>query len=442
VAEHVYSLTVGEPMKSVRLAFSLASLGGGGLAAAVLGTGLLSGCLPEAPKAPAQPKMEETVNIEGSLSARQMFDKQVKPLLSSTCGACHSLEVGVGPGFLRSATPAPDYDPYPVITTWSNFIVAEPELSALLTKGQHEGPAMTMSQYDTTLAWLKKEKQERDAVTVTPFSQQLPPFAITMSQSKAAPVYNKIPLDKIDPAFVGAYIQFVALPLNSTTGTGLEISDLRFFNRKPGAAASEQRSIFFKNPLFVLWRAGVPYPDPAQSFYGFERTIKLNQDDVGSPGNGVLIIPGIVVLDQYRTGYSLSIVFDKVELVKPVLGGDPCTANQLTYFTNNIVRYLGAKTGMTAASCAAATCHDATTKVAEIDMSPTLNVGANLVPLCEQLKFYNNLGVITKNTDPNSSSGHPFKWTTANNRCGVLSPAENPCFDNFKTKLDTWKATQ
>ena len=107
------------------------------------------------------------------------------------------------------------------------------------------------------------------------------------------PVYNQIQLDKIDPAFVGAYLQFVAKPLNATTGTGLEISDLRFFNRKPGAAANEQRSIHFKNPLFVLWRAGVPYPDPAQSFYGFERTIKLNQDDVGQVGKGVLIIPGI-----------------------------------------------------------------------------------------------------------------------------------------------------
>lgn len=436
-------MTVGELMKSVRPAFSLAALGGGGLALATLSAGLLAGCLPDAPKAPTPPKMEETVSIEGSLSARQMFDTQVKPLLQSTCGACHSLEVGVGPGFMRSATPAPDYDPYPIITTWNNFIVTEPELSALLTKGQHEGPAMTMSQYDTTLAWLKKEKRERDSVTVTPFSLQLPPFSITMSPSKASPIYNKIPLDKIDSAFVGAYIQFVALPLNSTTGTGLEISDLRFFNRKPGASANEQRSIFFKNPLFVLWRAGVPYPDPAQSFYGFERTIKLNQDDVGSPGSGVLIIPGIVVLDQYRSGYSLSIVFDKIELVKPVLGGDPCTAGQLSYFTNNVARYLGAKTGMTAASCAQATCHDTTSKVAEIDMSPTLMTGANLGPLCEQLKFYNNLGVIAKNTDPNGGASHPFKWTTANNRCGVLSsPPENPCFDNFKTKLDTWKATQ
>lgn len=430
-------------MKSVRLAFSRASLGGGGLAAAALSTGLLSGCLPDAPKAPAAPQMEETVNIDGALSARQMFDKQVKPLLSSTCGACHSQEVGVGPGFLRSVTPAPDNDPYPVITGWTNFIVSDPELSALITKGQHEGPAMTMSQYDATLAWLRKEKQERDAVTVTPFSQQIPPFSITLTKpTDTVPFKNVVNLDKIDPAFVGAYIEFEARSLNAATGNGLEIRELRFFNRKAGATATEQRSIYFKNPLFVLWRAGVPYPDPAQSFYGFERTIKLNQDDAGSPGKGVLIIPGIVVLDQYRAGYSLSIVFDKIELVKPVPGGNPCTPGQLSYFSTNMPRYLGAKTGMTAASCARAACHDATTKIAEIDMSPTLTVGANLAPLCEQLKFYNDLGIIAKNTDPNGTASHPFKWTTANDRCGVLSPNENPCFDNFKAKLDAWKATQ
>lgn len=427
-------------MKPVRVALALASLTGGSLSVAALS--LLGGCLPDAPRATTQPAMDETVTVAGSLSARQMFDKQVKPLLSSTCAICHNLESGgIGPGFLRSAVAAPDYDPYPIITTWSNFIVGEPELSALLTKGQHEGPAMTMSQYDTTLAWLRQEKRERDAVTVTPFKQQLPPFTITMTESGKPVVPNKIDLDKIDKAFEGAYIQFVARPLNSTTGTGLEISDLRFFNRKPGAAANEQRSIQFKNPLFVLWRAGIPYPDPAQSFYGFERTIKLNQDDASSPGNGVLIIPGILVLDQYRAGYSLSVVFDLIELVKPVLGGDPCTPGQLTYFTNTFPRYLGAKTGMTATSCARSTCHDATTKIGEIDMSPMLTA-ASSPGLCEQIKFYNNLGVIARNTDPNGPSSHPFKWTTAADRCGVISPAENPCFDSFKSKLDTWKATQ
>lgn len=427
-------------MKPVRVAWALASLGGGGLSVAALG--LLSGCLPDAPRAPTPPAMEETVASTDALTARQMFDKQVKPLLSSTCGACHSLEVGVGPGFLRSALPQPDYDPYPIITNWANFIVTEPELSALLTKGQHEGPPMTMSQYDTTLTWLKKEKTERDAVTVTPFQQQIPPFSITMTTG-TTPVYNQIQLDKIDPAYVGAYLQFIAKPLNATTGTGLEISDLRFFNRKPGATANEQRSIHFKNPLFVLWRAGVPYPDPAQSFYGFERTIKLNQDDVGQVGKGVLIIPGILVLDQYRAGYALSVVFDLIELVKPVLGGDPCTAGQLSYFSATFPRYIGAKTGMTASSCAQATCHDSVTRIAEIDMSPMLTTGSDLSTLCEQLKFYNSLGVIVRNTDPNGTVGHPFKWTIASDRCGVLTaPAENPCFDNFKSKLDTWKTTQ
>jgi hypothetical protein len=97
--------------------------------------------------------MQETVESTGALTARQMFDKNVKPLLGSTCGACHSLEVGVGPGFLRSALPAPDNDPYPIITAWSNFIVPEPELSALLTKGQHEGPALLHSSLPPPSRW-------------------------------------------------------------------------------------------------------------------------------------------------------------------------------------------------------------------------------------------------------------------------------------------------
>ena len=432
-------------MKRTRVALALASVGGGTLGLVALSGGLLSGCLPDAPKTQVLPDMATTVSVESTLTARQMFDKKALPLLTSTCGACHSLEVGVGPGFLRSAVPAPAYDPYPIITTWNNFVGGDPELSAFLTKGQHEGPALSMSQYDASLAWLRKEKQERDAATVTPLNPQVAPFTIKMSASKASPVYNYIDLGQIDKAFVGANIRFVATPLNATTGAGLEISDLRVFNNKPGSVAGEQRSIHFKNPLFVLWRAGEPYPDPANSFYGTERTVKLDQNDTNPAAPGVLIIPGILVLDQYRTGYSLSLVFDLIELVKPIVGGNPCTTGQMNYFQTNLVRYLGAKTGQTATSCAKATCHDALTKIAEIDMSPTLTTGSNMNALCEQLKFYNGLGIIATNTDPAIVASHPFRWTTTgttSNYCQVLSPAENPCFDNFKAKLDAWKATQ
>lgn len=415
------------------------ALGAGGLAVAFVGGAALltqHGCLPDGPKVNEAPADMTVVPDTGaSLTAKQMFNMQVLPLLTSTCGACHSREVGVGPGFLRSASTDPTvYDPYPVVTTWNNFIVSSPELSALLTKGQHEGPALSMSQYDATLAWLEQEKKERDAVTVIPFKPQVPPFTVAITTNKASPQYNVVNLDSIDSSFAGANIRFIATTL-SPSGTGLEISDLRFINVKPNPQPGEQRAIHFQSPLFVLWRSGVPYPDPANSFGSTDRTVALNQNDTTAGGPGVVIIPGILILDQYRPGYSLSIAFSTIELVKPVAGANPCSAGQLSYFSGNIANpYLAAVSSCTQSG----QCHNAMAKVAGVDISPT-TTGADLSGLCEQLKFYNGLSIIQHNMDPNATYNHPFKWTTSN--C-TANGFPTTCFNDFSSKLDTWRTTQ
>lgn len=401
----------------------------------------LAGCLPSAPKEATPPPTTPTVDDPTNLSAKQLFNAEVLPLLTATCGACHSREVGVGPGFLHSASTDPAvYDPYPVVVGWNGFIGTDPELSSLITKGQHEGPALTMSQYDSVLRWLKKEKSERDAVTVIPFKPQLPPQAIIISASKTSPQYNYFDLSKLDSGFNGAIIRFVATTLNAN-GSGLELSDLRMINTKPGAPVmGDQRSIHYKSPLFVMWRVSVPYPDPGNSFDGYDRTVALNQNDPSS--TGVALGPGILVLDQYQPGYAISIVFDTIELVKPVAGANPCTATQNTYFKNNIAyHYLGATTAGSPVTCAkAGACHNSVARAAEIDISPAAAGASNLDSLCEQFKFYNQLGIIARNTDPNQTAGHAYKFNAT--ECTNLTPPEPGCFANFKAALDTWRATQ
>lgn len=401
------------------------------VAVAAIGAAAWTGCLPEAPSAPTtvKPNQQQNVDVPTSMTARQMFNQNVLPLLNATCGPCHAKEVGVGPGFLRSASTDPTvYDPYPVVITWSNFISADPTLSALITKGQHEGPALTMSQYDAILGWLNQEKLERDAVTVVPFTAQVPPFALTLTPIGQTKQYNKIDLSKISLSFDGAYLSFVATPLSGTSG--LELSDIRIFNVKPGAMANEQRSIHLKRPLFVMWKNGVPIPDPADSFSATDRTVTLNQNDApGTPG--VLITPGILVLDEYRQGYSMSVLFDTIELVKPVVGGNPCSTNSLNYFNSTIrTQYLNKTT-----SCAqSGACHNTTAKVADIDM--TIPAAA----LCETMKFYNTLGFLAKNTNPGAGgNAHPFKWSTAN--CGTAGLAAT-CYTQFTADLTTWANTQ
>jgi hypothetical protein len=395
---------------------------------------LSTGCLPGAPNENMTvADMSATIDAPPNLTAEQMFNQDVLPLLTPTCGACHSLVSGIGPGFLASASSNPNiYDPYPTIIAWPNFIVTNPELSLLITKGQHEGPAMTESQYNETLAWLQLVNQENAASAVTPFAPQVPPFSLVFTTNMAMPQYNVVQLSQIDPSLVGAYIRFIATTLNSD-GSGLEISDLRLINVVPNPQPNQQRSIEFNSPLFVLWRNGVPFPDPANSFQGTDDTVALNQNDPGA--TGVLIIPGVLFLDEYQPGYSLSIVFSSIAVVPPVIGSNPCTTNQMNYLTTNIVPYLAA-----ASSCTqAGKCHNATNMEAGLNLSPVTMTGADLTSICEQLWFYNGLGTIAQNTDPNSTLTHPFKWDAPD--C-MANGFPTTCFTTFSGFLTTWQTIQ
>ena len=71
----------------------------------------------------------------------------------------------------------------------------------------------------------------------------------------------------------------------------------------------------------------------------------------------------------------------------------------------------------------------------------SIGPGTDIMALCEQMKFYNGLGIIARNTDPNQNAGHAYKWTTA--ECNNLTPPEGAgCFSTFSSKLDTWRNTQ
>ena len=149
---------------------------------ALLSLGLLQvpGCLSDAPAPvvpPAAPPdmAEPPLDAPVRLSARTIFDTQVLPLVLPSCGGCHKVQGGTGPAFLASISPT-NYDPYLITSTWPGFISTSPELSALLTKGQHEGPAFTLDQYATVLSWLSQEAAERAASTVKVFNPAVTPF--------------------------------------------------------------------------------------------------------------------------------------------------------------------------------------------------------------------------------------------------------------------------
>jgi hypothetical protein len=374
----------------------------------------------------AEPPLDAPIH----LSARTLFDQQVVPLVLPTCGVCHKLAGGVGPAFLATGSPA-NYDPYPVTSTWPGFINAtSPELSAFLTKGQHEGPALTLDQYAAVLSWLTQEAAERAASTVNPFNPAVDPFL-----PNTAGGITTVPIGPISTQFTGAYISFKAIPISPTRG--VELTNLRFFNIKPGAVAGDQRAIHIQRPLFVVWKGTTAQPDPVDSFSATDLTFPLEIPVGAAQPVGQLIVPGILTLSNYVPGNALSISFNLMQLVPPATGSNPCKPAGFTVFTSQVVPYLAANGSCTSGNLA---CHSAAGRNGGVDMSPPLTANDPKLPsLCETLKFYNSVGSLVNNTNPSATYNHPFKWTTAN--CAMIG-FPMTCFTDFSTVLGNWTTAE
>lgn len=108
----------------------------------------------------------------GPLTARQMFDQDVQPILSANCASCHA-----GP----DASNSPDWmstdttTSYNMIVARTDFVNNSPANSMLLQKGAHTGPAFTDTQVPVMESWLAKEAEERNLQPPpTPPPNQLP----------------------------------------------------------------------------------------------------------------------------------------------------------------------------------------------------------------------------------------------------------------------------
>ncbi len=138
-----------------------------------------AGCSLAAPPDPVDPNTAPpaTDPLAGA-TARQLFDANVAPALSSACASCHA---GTPP---PSTTPGPNFLGTGALQYYSKlvanplFVNAVPDESELLTKGLHEGPALTTLQATNIEAWLTQEVVERGAGLVAP----PPPTDLTQKQ--------------------------------------------------------------------------------------------------------------------------------------------------------------------------------------------------------------------------------------------------------------------
>lgn len=235
--------------------------------------------------------------------AKTRWLKDAEPVFQAKCFMCHD-------GSMATAVPPPD--PYlagmgdmairdTAITYVPQLVnLGAPRSSRVLSKGTHEGPALTAQEASKILGWIEAEHDARPPAMVIETMQ------VTMTAD--SPV--TIPLDSIGLA--GATITFNAQVLQgSLYATGLQVT--------AGADGA-----YLEHPLFMSYPPGAgagsgsgsgsgsavePIPDPQDRY--FSTTIDLMAAGSGAIGT---LAP---TFDGFSIANPISVRFDVVDKYRP-----------------------------------------------------------------------------------------------------------------------------
>jgi len=337
---------------------------------------------------------------EARVAARAAFDTDVSPILSAVCTACHQA-AGPGQGFL---TPNPDA--YTTLLNWPGIIDLErPTRSRLLTRGPHAGPGLNEEQHDNILRWIELEIAARGRMVEQ--DPETPSFA---------PILGDNSVDLGPLGLVGSTLTFRAELL----AAGLYLSSIQVT-----AGASGARLV---HPLFVVWKAGVPQPDPVDSFAGLDLSVQ--------PGGAATLASGTLVLVAFAAGDQLSVTFESAEptvaqvpdggVVGPVDGGG------LGGGCRNVAAFTQYAQPQLAQACA--NCHSGGNGSATNALDMT-RIG-DLTPEGQAIACGQSLSRINRD-DPNASSlftttapggrGHPFRFN-----------GDAARYDQFRSQILLW----
>jgi cytochrome c553 len=191
-------------------------------------------------------------------AALEAFDNDVVPVLQAACAACHASMANID--FLKS-----DPDVRTRLLEWPNKLVDldAPAASRLLTKGAHEGPALTPEQGAPLLSWIQLE---RTAAGVDDVVVELTPFQ---------PVDGMNDIDLAAIGLTGSAITFRMERLS----VGMYLSEMQVTAGPDGVTLT--------HPLFVHWVDGSPSPDPIDRFADID--LSLGGGNTAMIGGGTAV---------------------------------------------------------------------------------------------------------------------------------------------------------
>jgi len=352
-------------------------------------------------------------------TARRKWTELALPVLSATCQNCHGgsrpmidFMKGDDPLSIRDNIKA--YQP-PVVNTDA------PSSARLVSKGIHDGPALTVEQRSALIDWMQSERDSEThmpgpttkVLATAPFAV-LPCTAGLPDNNLGTCPTNHVSLadvGDVGATIPGAEISFNAQPLSS----GLYLTNLKFAGGTAGAYA--------EHPLFVSVPAmGDPLPDQLDRYFALKLNTKPGAAD--PLGGGTDQFVGFQATDK------LEIHFKVVGAYKPDAGGGttgPTGCRVLASFTSNAAPQLQAN----CSSCHGGANGGATAAMNTTDVLST--DPAKALAACNEVRTRVNLTTTNSSSiylapdpDPNNKTAHQFKFQTAGQ------------FTTFKTSVDIW----
>lgn len=345
------------------------------------------------------------------------FEGEALPVLQSACAGCHADDVK-NVGFMKGTdaaeirTSIKTYDPPssgPVINT------EQPEVSRILTKGQHDGPLLTSTQATALLEWIQAEQESAKHDPANPIVIiATAPAAVQLCTAglpgDATCPTNHISLDGLNKvAIPGAEITFTAQSLTS----GLYVTNLKFAGGTAGA--------YIEHPLFVSQAAnGDTVPDSIDRFFD----VKFNQaaNMSGQISGGTAQFVGFKAEDKVYVSFKDVKTFQMSSTPVPKTG-----CKDLAKFKTNVAPLVN----MRCASCHAGNANANAKSTMDVTGVASTDDAALLLA-CNAMRSRTDLvntamsGIFLA-PQPGNNTNHPFKF---NNNAAD--------FTAFQTSVDVW----
>ena len=333
--------------------------------------------------------------------ARRAWIDEAQPVLAQNCAACHdgsraNIAFLEGADVLLQRDDLIAYEPLVVNLT-------APQSSRILTKGQHEGPALNAAGTSAVLQWIQKQKDAEGVDGGTGPKLETAPFLplICTSGTPGSDTcpFNDVALDEVGVA--GAKIRFTVQAL----GSGLYMSNMKLIPGPMGA--------YIEHPLFVSKPAtGNAKPDTIDRFFSVKMNLSPTAGEAEQQiAGGTAAFVGFLATDP------LSIYFKSATAFKPDMGGEPTPMAGCKAVAQFAMVKANFSAPVAGAAQACTGCHAGTNAGATGALSLTgINNAANDQNVCNQVLIRVNLttpdasGIFLA---PDPGATHPFRFNAA-----------------------------